>query len=152
MSDLNGMKRVLPSLVSLLLGVIQAPAHTLRVGNLEIVHPAITVPRLHSGSTCAHMKIVNQGVQTEYLLGARVGMTNSAAFMQLLELGGEAILRKRVAISPGETLDLSKPSWCLFLTGIKVALEPDAGVYPGTLLFERAGTVEIEFMIDAENP
>jgi hypothetical protein len=68
------------------------------------------------------------------------------------ELGGEAILRKRVAIPPGETLELRKPSWCLFLTGITISLEPDAGVYPGTLLCERASTVEIKFMIDAENP
>jgi copper(I)-binding protein len=151
MGCLNSMKRVVPSLVFLLFGVVQAQAHSLRVGNLEIVHPAITVPRPHADHTCAHMKISNRGVQTEYFLGARIGIASAAALMQFPEFGSEAILRKKVAIPPGETLDLRKPSWCLALTGIKVSLEPDTGVYPGTLLFERARKVEIEFMIDAEN-
>jgi periplasmic copper chaperone A len=125
-----------------------AAAHEYRFGELEIVHPAIVVPAPHAGCTCAHVKIVNHGSRTEYFLGARIGVAGRTELMQFADFGRETSLPARVAIPAGGTLDLHRHSWCLFLSGLKSSLEADMGSYAGTLRFERAGAVEIEFMVD----
>jgi copper(I)-binding protein len=123
-------------------------AHEYRFGELEIVHPAIMVPSPQADCTCAHVKIVNHGNQTEYFLGARINVAGHTALMQFADFGRETNLQTRVAIAPGGTLDLHRNSWCLFLSGLKSSLEADMGAYSGILRFERAGNVEIEFMVD----
>jgi hypothetical protein len=130
----------------------QALAHGYRFGDLEILHPAIMAPVARTGCTCAHVKIVNHGNQTEYFLGARISVAGHTALMQFADFGRESNLRTRVAIAPGGTLDLHRHSWCLFLSGLKSSVEPDMGVYSGTLQFERAGDIEIEFMTDDAAP
>jgi copper(I)-binding protein len=81
-------------------------AHSYRIGDLEIVHPAIMVPQANSNCTCAHVTIIN---------------------------------------------DLHRHEWCLFLSNIHTGLEADMGMYPASLLFRHAGTIEVEFMVDAPN-
>lgn len=57
----------------------------------------------------------------------------------------------RIAIAAGETLDLHH-GWCLLVSGLKHQLVADMGVEPGELIFEKAGTLNIEFMIDSRPP
>jgi len=131
-----------------LLAPTAAVAHEYNAGPIEIVHPAIMAPVARAGCTCAHVKIVNHGNQTEYFLGARINVAGHTALMQFADFGREMNLQTRVAIAPGGTLDLHRHSWCLFLSGLKSSIEPDMGVYSGILQFERAGDIEIEFMAD----
>jgi len=131
-----------------LLAAAQAQAHGYRIGNLEIVHPAIVVPQPQFGCTCAHVKIVNHGRETEFFTGARIDVAGRTELMQFAEFGRETSLPARVAIPPGGILDLHRHSWCLFMSGLKSSFEAYMGAYSGTLLFERAGNVEIEFMVD----
>ena len=58
-----------------------AQAHSYRIGNLEIVHPAIMVPQAKSDCTCAHMKIINHGSETEYFLGADIAIARSTILL-----------------------------------------------------------------------
>ena len=53
-----------------MLSVNAALAHGYHAGPLEITHPAIMVPSPQSDCSCAHVKIINHGSQTEYFLGA----------------------------------------------------------------------------------
>jgi copper(I)-binding protein len=131
-----------------LAGASQALAHGYRFGDPEILHPAITAPVARAGCTCAHVKIVNHGNQTECLLGARINVAGHTALMQFADFGRETNLQTRVVIAPGGTLDLHRHSWCLFLSGLKSSFEADMGAYSGNLRFERAGKLEIEFMVD----
>lgn len=125
-----------------------AAAHEYNAGPIEIVHPAIMAPVARAGCTCAHVKIVNHGNQTEYFLGARVVVAGRTELMQFAEFGREASLPTRVPIPPGATFDLHRHSWCLFMSGLKSSFEADMGAYSGLLLFERAGELEIELMVD----
>lgn len=125
-----------------------AAAHGYRFGELEIVHPVILVPSSQADCTCAHLKIINHGAQTEYFLGARIGVAGRTELMQFAEFGRETSYPARVAIPPGGALDLHRHSWCLFMSGLKSSFEAYIGAYSGTLLFERAGNIEIEFMVD----
>jgi copper(I)-binding protein len=64
------MKLPFAALLALLQGISIAQAHGYRVGNLEIVHPAIMVPSPKSDCSCVHVKITNHAKWTEYFLGA----------------------------------------------------------------------------------
>lgn len=126
-----------------------ALAHGYRVGDLEILHPAIMVPSPQSDCSCAHVKIVNHGARTERFLGAVISAAARTHLVSISTGGGGLSMPAEVDIPPGATLDLTRHSWCLFMSGISQSLEADMGAVPGQLLFEKQGAVSIEFMIDA---
>ena len=78
------------------------------------------------------------------LLGARI---RAAKAVKLTAAVPEMAVSPRIEIAPGETVDL-RHGWCLLMSGITEPLEPDMNIIPGELIFERAGTVSIDFMID----
>ena len=142
------MKLALAALLILLPGTA-AQAHGYRFGDLEITHPAIMVPAVHSDCSCAHVKIFNHGSQAEYFLGATISAASRTHLEQISTDGHGLAMPMRVEIPAGQSLDLTRHAWCLFMSGITTSLEADMGVIPGQLIFENQGTVDIEFMIDA---
>jgi copper(I)-binding protein len=131
-----------------IVGFVQsATAHGYRFGKLEILHPIIMVPSGSSDCTCAHVKIVNHGPDTEFFLGASITAASRTHLIELVANGDGIITPARVAIPPGGSLDLSQHHWCLFMSGITKTLEADVGVIKGQIHFETQGTVDIEFMI-----
>lgn len=128
-----------------------ALAHGYRVGTLEITHPSIMVPSEKSDCSCAHVKITNHGAKTEYFLGAEISAASRTHLIEVDTRGHGLKMPMRVEIPPGQTLDLSRHAWCLFMSGITMSLEADMGAVPGQLLFEHQGKVDIEFMIDPAN-
>jgi periplasmic copper chaperone A len=123
-------------------------AHGYRIGDLEILHPAITVPAPLADYSCAHVKIINHGTTPEHLLGAEVAAARHVRIVALSDGGKGLSYPASVAIAPGATLNLNRGNWCLFLSGITATLEADMGVVRGWLLFENQGKVPVEFMID----
>ncbi len=126
-----------------------AQAHSYRIGNLEILHPAITVPQANSDCTCAHVTIINHGPETEYFLGADIAVARDTRLLHVASQGHDISTPSAVPIPPGATLDLHRNAWCLFLSSISKGLEADMGAYPARLMFRHAGTINIEFMVDA---
>jgi copper(I)-binding protein len=51
-------------------------------------------------------------------------------------------------IKPGETVELKPGSYHLMFMQLKAPLEPGKSV-KGTLVFERAGTIEVEYTVEA---
>jgi copper(I)-binding protein len=133
----------------LLCSATSADAHRYEFGPLEILHPAVMVPSAKMDCSCAHVKIVNRGDRTEFFLGAEINAASRTHLVSIARDGGGLTMPLRVAIAPGATLDLNRHEWCLFMSGITTSLEANFGAIPGTLQFERQGTVKIEFMIDA---
>jgi periplasmic copper chaperone A len=137
------------STLAMTLCVGTALAHGYQAGPLEITHPAIMVPSGKSDCSCAHVKIINHGKQTEYFLGAVISAASRTHLIEIATGGGGLRMPLRVEIPPGKMLDLTRHEWCLFMSGITTTLETDMGVIAGQLLFAHQGTVAIEFMIDA---
>jgi len=125
-----------------------AQAHSYRVGNLKIVHPAIMVPQVKSDCTCAHVTIINHGSETEYFLGADIAIAGNTRLLHIVSQDEDISAPAAVPIAPGATLNLHRHEWCLFLSNIHSSLEADMGMYPASLIFRRAGTIEVEFMVD----
>ncbi len=135
----------------MLLAAGDALAHGYHAGPLEITHPSIMVPSEKSDCSCAHVKIINHGKQTEYFLGAVIAAASRTHLIAISTDGHGLEMPRRVEIPPGKTLDLTRHQWCLFMSGITTSLEADMGAISGQLLFEHQGRVDIEFMIDPAN-
>lgn len=137
------------SIALMLLAAGAAQAHSYRIGNLEILHPAIMVPQANSDCTCAHVTITNHGSETEYFLGADIEVASNTKLLRVASRDQDFSALSEVAIAPGATLDLHRHEWCLFLSNISKSLEADVGEYPARLMFRHAGTIDIEFLVDA---
>jgi copper(I)-binding protein len=140
------------SIALMLLAAGAAQAHSYRIGNLEIVHPAIMVPQANSDCTCAHVTITNHGSETEYFLGADIAVARNTRLLRVASHEHDISAPSEVAIAPGATLDLHRHEWCLFLSNISKSLEADMGEYPARLIFRHAGAIDVEFMVDAPHP
>jgi len=53
-----------------------------------------------------------------------------------------------VVINPGETVELKPQSFHIMMTGLKQPIEKGKP-FKGSLVFEKAGTVEVEFAVEA---
>ena len=104
-----------------MLSVNAALAHGYHAGSLEITHPAIMVPSPRSDCSCAHVKIINHGSQTEYFLGAAIAAASRTHLIEISTKGRGIETPMRVEIPPGKTLDLSRHHWCLFMSGITIS-------------------------------
>jgi len=137
------------TLALLLCAVSPVQAHSYRIGDLEIIHPAIMVPQANSDCTCAHVTIVNHGSETEYFLGADIAAASNTRLLHVASHELNISAPSMVPIAPGATLDLHRHEWCLFLSNVPKSLEADVGAYPARLMFRHAGTIDVEFMVDA---
>jgi copper(I)-binding protein len=131
--------------------VSSASAHEYKAGSLEIKHPwARATPK---GATVAggYMKIINTGTAPDRLVG---GSTVAAGKFEIHEMsmdGGVAKMRllpNGIEIKPGETVELKPGSYHLMFVGLKQPIEQGKRV-KGTLQFEKAGTVEVEYAVEA---
>jgi copper(I)-binding protein len=144
------MKSVLLAVV-LAFAAGAASAHDYKVGSLEIQHPwSRATPK---GATVAggYLKIVNKGTTPDRLIG---GSTAAAPKFEIHEMsmdGGVMKMRplpKGLEIKPGQTVELKPGSYHLMFIGLKQPFEQGKRV-KGTLEFEKAGKVEVEYAVEA---
>jgi hypothetical protein len=124
-------------------------AHDYKVGDLSIGHPWIRATPKGAQNAGGYMKITNNGSQADRLVdgsvaGAKIfevhfmAVENNVMKMRRLDDGLE--------IKPGETVELKPGSFHVMMMGLDGGYEEGPKV-PGTLIFEKAGTVEVEFAV-----
>lgn len=123
-------------------------AHGYRFGALQLLHPTISAPRPGADRTCAFVTLVNHGAIEERLLAFRIGIARSTDIMTVNAAHEFHHAPRGILLPPGRRVNLRADGWCLRLYGLAVTLEPDAGSYAGTLDFQRAGTITVDFMVD----
>lgn len=124
-------------------------AHEVKHGKLTIAHPFVALdPACKTGPLRAYvMLIVNEGQQPDRLLGAELQSGGKARLVPLRGAPGAAAVAG-VAIPAGGRAAVMAPDMALeFATGRVGASE--GGMVPGTLQFERAGQVPVQFMVEA---
>jgi copper(I)-binding protein len=116
--------------VLLILAPGAAHAHEIRYGELEIVHP--TVDEAYKGQAVAQgsMEIRNQGKAVD----------------KLLSINAEFAERGRIEISDTTVAPGGRILVPIAFENINRKLS-ELEVYDGELIFENAGTIEIEFMV-----
>ena len=151
MSSERRVSAVVLGLVAAVLAAMPSSSHELRKGEVAIEHPwaRATLPAQENGAV--YMVIRNRGAGAERLLAARTSEAQRA------ELHGgtataEGVAQTRpveaLAIPSGGEARLSPGGAHVTLGGLRGQLF-EGTMFPMTLVFERAGEVEVEVVSDA---
>jgi len=128
-----------------------AVAEDARIGSIEIIQPWSRATPKGATAGVGYATIRNTGTLPDRLVGGTVAaaarvevheMTMEAGVMRMRELKGG------LEIKPGETATFKPGGLHLMFVDLKTPLEKGKAV-KGTLVFERAGTVEVTYEVEA---
>ena len=120
-------------------------------GSIQIANPWTRATPKGSTIAGAYMSISNKGTAPDRLIG---GSTPIAARFEVhhMKMENNVMTMRPVdgglEIKPGETVELKPGSFHVMLMGLKQPLQKGERV-KGTLEFEKAGKVEIEYSVEA---
>lgn len=143
------MKHILALAAALLLAG-PTLAHEVTVGDLQIIHPSIPQPAASAKAAGGFVAIVNNGTEAERLIGVEsdIAMKSETHESKVDENGvGTMEHLDFIEIPPGQTVNLEHGGYHIMFMGLKGPLVAGE-MHKATLIFERAGRVEIEFMVD----
>jgi copper(I)-binding protein len=126
-------------------------AHEYTAGSIEIKHPWTRATPKGADVAGGYMKLINTGSEPDRLIG---GSTETARKFEIHEMsmdGGVMKMRplpNGVEIKPGQTVEFKPASYHLMFVGVTQPLEKGKRV-KGTLQFEKAGTVDVEYVVEA---
>ena len=137
--------------VLLFAGIGAASAHGYKLGALEIGHPwaRATPPTAPTGG--GYLSVKNTGTEPDRLMSAS---SPAAGAVQVHEMKMEGnVMRMReldgpLEIKPGETVTLAPGGMHLMMMGLKAPLKQGEKV-PLTLVFEKAGKIDVELLVEA---
>jgi copper(I)-binding protein len=138
------------------LAALSAPAvaHDYTLGPLKIGAPwSLPVPA-GAPTAAGYLTVTNTGKTPDRLVGADVPQVDHVEIHEMKMDG--AIMRMRpipvgLALPPGQTIPLAPGGYHLMLIGPKRGFKAGDHI-AGTLRFERAGTVKVEFEVGTAPP
>jgi len=126
-------------------------AHDVTVGKLTIGHPWSRPSPMAADVAAGFLTITNSGSEDDRLVKATAAITSNVQIhdmkmegdmMKMVELTGG------IAIPAGQTVELKPGSLHIMFMGLKA--QPAAGsTFQGTLTFEKAGSVDVEYEVHA---
>jgi periplasmic copper chaperone A len=128
-----------------------AVARDYQAGAIKIVRPWTRTPPAAAKVAGGYMTLINTGTTVDRLIGGSIA---NAARVEVHEMSmTDGVMRMRplpagLEIKPGETVVLQPGAFHLMFMD-RTATQPGQMVIQGTLLFEKAGMVEIEYAIEA---
>jgi copper(I)-binding protein len=126
-----------------------AAAQDYKVGDIEIVHPWAHAPLKGTDVADGFLKIVNHGATADRLLAVTVDFAQATQIHDM-KMEGTTMqmteLKDGLEIPAGATVELKPKATHIMFMGLKQTLAAQQTV-PGTLTFEKAGTVQVEFVI-----
>ncbi len=125
-------------------------AHSFQAGDLSIGHPWTRATPTGASTAAGYLKITNNGKASDTLIAAtaegadkvevhEMSMDNDVMRMRQLKDG--------IEIKPGETLELKPSGFHLMMIGLRTQFK-QGDMVKGTLSFEKAGTVDVEFKVE----
>lgn len=135
--------------LGLALAASGAKAAEYRIGDLQIREPWTRATPKGADVAAGYMTIVNGGAQTDRLIGGSAAaagrfeihqMTTNQGVMQMRPVAGG------LEIKPGETIELKPGSLHAMWLDLKAPLAA-GGRVKGTLVFQKAGKVDIEYQV-----
>ena len=128
-------------------------AHEYNVGSLKIGHPWARATPKGASVAGGYLTITNTGTTPDRLVGGTAAFAGRLEIHQMSEQGGVMKMRhlpKGIEIKPGETVELKPGSFHVMFMDLKRPLVKDQKPRPkGTLVFEKAGTIEVEYAVEA---
>lgn len=127
-----------------------AHAHEVTHGALEVIHPNIPQPPKLAKAAAGYMALSNNGDTDERLLAIETKAAKSAQ-IHTVESGDDGVARMVhvpvLELPAGETILFEQGALHVMLMGLEQPLT-EGDMVPVTLVFEQAGPVEVQFMVD----
>ncbi|MBX3531697.1 MAG: copper chaperone PCu(A)C [Rhizobiaceae bacterium] len=126
-----------------------ALAHQFKVGPIEVGHPWSRPTPPSAPVASGYVKLTNGGAETDRLVEITSPIGKRAEIHRSLVQDGVATMRpltEGVAIEPGATVDFeAERLHVMFIEPTRQLKEDEK--FPATLVFEKAGSVEVEFVV-----
>lgn len=126
-------------------------AHGYKIGDLTIGHPWTRATPGGASVGGGYLAIINKGTAPDKLTGATLSVADHVEIHRMTMEGGVMQMRPiegGVDIKPGETVRFEPSGNHLMFMGLKEPLK-QGDMVKGQLTFEKAGTVDVEFKVDA---
>lgn len=126
-------------------------AHDYKIGDLKIDHPWTRATPGGARVAGGFMTITNTGAQPDRLIG---GSAVPAGIFEVHEMKMEGnvmkmrALDKGLEIKPGQKVELKPGGLHVMFIDLKKPLK-EGELIKGTLVFEKAGTIEVEYKVEA---
>jgi periplasmic copper chaperone A len=120
-----------------------------KVGTLVIEAPWTRATPAGAKVAGGYVKITNTGDQPDRLTGGSLPVATKVEVHQMAMSDGVMKMRRLengIEIGPGQTVELKPGSYHLMFTGLREGLKAGQ-VIKGTLVFEKAGSVEVEYRV-----
>lgn len=136
--------------------LLPAPAlaqhhHVVEAGPLEIVHPWSRATPGGAKVAGGYVTVVNKDKAPDRLVAVAADGISAKAEIHEVSMKDGVMSMKRVdgvVVPAGGTLTLKPGSWHIMFMGLKRPLK-QGETFPGSLTFEKAGTVAVEFTVEA---
>jgi periplasmic copper chaperone A len=143
--------RTMAPIAALLLCVSTAGALDYQLGPLKIEQPWMRATPRGAAVAGGYLKITNTGSTPDRLIGGTTVVADRFEIHEMATVDGVMKMRPLPAgleIKPGETVELKPGSFHLMFTRLKQPVVQGKAV-KGTLVFEKAGTVDVEYAVEA---
>lgn len=144
-----GLTTALPAVSGLV--VEPAAAHEFKAGELLLKHPWTRATAKGAEMGGGFVTIVNSGTQPDKLVGASFALAGRAEVHEMKMEGDVMKMRQLdggLDIPAGATVELKPGSYHLMFMKLTAQLEAGTKV-KGSLIFEKAGEVPVEFAVEA---
>ena len=126
-------------------------ARDYRLGSIEIVQPWSRATPSTAPSAGGFLTLTNKGTAPDRLIAIETPAAKQAQLHEMKMDG--AVMRMRelengVALPPGQTVELKPGGYHVMFIGLKAPFVKGQRV-PATLVFEKAGRIDVEFQVDA---
>lgn len=126
-------------------------AHEHKAGSLKIVHPWVRATATGAQVAAGFVTIINTGSTPDRLLGGTIAKGARTEVHTTSIKGGIARMRPvdgGLEIKPGATVKLEPGGYHLMFSDLRGPFV-DGEMVEGTLLFQKAGTVQVEFEVQS---
>ncbi len=138
------------ALTALILLTQPLPAHEFKSGDLIIDHPWTRATPTGAKVAGGYLKLTNGGKQADKLISISAEGTEAVEIHEMAVVDNIMTMREvkgGLEIKPGETVELKPASFHLMMMGLKEPFK-EGQMIKGTLKFEHAGTVAVEFKVE----
>lgn len=138
-------------LVAGVLAALPAAAHDFKAGALTLDHPWTRATAKGAEMGGGFVTIVNAGSEADRLIGGSFALAGRTEVHEM-KMEGEVMKMRQLEggldIPAGATVELKPGSYHLMFMKLTAPLEAGTNV-KGTLIFEKAGEVPVEFAVEA---
>lgn len=128
-----------------------AAAHDFKVGELEIGHPWSREAPAGAKVAGGYLTVTNHGKDADRLIAVSSEISEKGEIHEMAVNDSVMTMRQLpdgLDVPAGEKVELKPGSYHLMFMGLKA--QPKKGEkFAATLTFEKAGTVDVEFVVDA---